>query len=254
MRRSAAWIVGVVVLAVIAAVPSPARAAGFWTSLAAGAAGSSAPSDYSEFWFDTPHGPPLAVTQFNGAGMIQATSGGGTTIFSPAGTPVLLPTSDGYATLTKFGSDGPSAGLPRFAGGAQASGAPQTAQPVPVDSNQLSASLGDPAGDGSRVLSVGVTGPNGNPLGGGSVVVPDGGWFVIGIGPGDPGGTAPPPGPDPIGGGSGNPIEEPPGSVNPLPPNVGGGGAVATPEPATAILVGLGGASMAGWRHFRRRK
>ena len=67
MRRATACGVVVGVLAAFAAMPSSARAAeGFWTTIAAGAAGSAEPSDYTEFWFESPHGPPIAVTQLIG--------------------------------------------------------------------------------------------------------------------------------------------------------------------------------------------
>jgi hypothetical protein len=252
MRRATACGVVVGVLAVLTAMPSAAQAVeGFWASIAAGAAGAAQPSDYTEFWFDSPHGPPIAVTQLSGT-TAQAVTGGGTTFFSPAGTPVLLPTSDGYATLTNPDVANGSGGLPKFAGGTQASGAPLTAQPVPETSNSLSIAKGEAAADGSSVLTVGVTDPNGNPLGSGQVTVPDGGWWVIGIGPGEKD-VQPPPDPDPIGGG-----EDPP--PEPVPPGGGsggntggGGGPVATPEPATVVLVGLGGLSLAGFRRLRRR-
>jgi len=254
MRRATAWGVVVGVVAACTAIPSTARATdGFWASIAAGAAGSAAPSDYTEFWFDSPHGPPIAVTQLSGT-TAQAITGGGTTFFSPAGTPVLLPTNDGYATLTNPDVANGSGGLPRFAGGTQASGAPLTAQPVPLDSNKLSAGLGAAAGDGSRVLTVGVTDPNGNSLGGGQVTLPDGGWWVIGIGPGQPD-SQPQPDPDPIGGGGtdgGNPIPDPPPPTDNGGNTGGPGGPVATPEPATAMLLGLGGATLAVYRRFRR--
>src|SRR5262245_37300866 len=100
MRRAPALVVVVGVLGVWAASPSPVRADGFWVTLAAGAAGANAPSDYNEFWFDSPHAP-IAVTQFTGAtGNVQASTGGGNTFFTGAGTPVVLPTTDGFATLT----------------------------------------------------------------------------------------------------------------------------------------------------------
>ena len=57
MRRTTAWVVVVGVVALVTAVP--ARAAdGFWVSVAAGVGGSSTPSNYQEWWFETPHGPP----------------------------------------------------------------------------------------------------------------------------------------------------------------------------------------------------
>ena len=67
MRRATACGLVVGVLAVLAAIPSSAGAAeGFWTTIATGAAGAAEPSDYTEFWFESPHGPPLAVTHAYG--------------------------------------------------------------------------------------------------------------------------------------------------------------------------------------------
>jgi hypothetical protein len=267
-----------------------ARAEGFWVTLAAGLAGAGVPSDYNEFWFDTQHGPPLAIVSLNGGFTAQATTGGGTTVFSPLGTPVLLPVQDGYATLTASnGSVGsssfPASALPRFAGGPQASGAPQTGLPVPPDAPRVSVGLSPPTSNGSRVVTVDVSDPNGNPLGSGQVTVPDGGWWVIGLGPdsggrgggidgGSSGGgsnpdnpntggepepppqNAPPPFP-PIGedgnedGGAPPPVGGMPG---PRPPLEGNPGPVATPEPASICMVALGGLTVAGWRRRRRRK
>src|SRR5947209_3554824 len=163
MRRAPAWVVVVGVLACWLGAPSVARADGFWTSLAAGAAGANAPSDYFEFWFDSPHGPGVAVTQLTG-GTAQAVTAGGSTFFIPSGTPVLIPTTDGYGTITNIEVPNGSGGLPRFAGGTQASGAPSTGS-APAGALRASVGLGDPAGNGSKVLSVGVTDENGNPLG-----------------------------------------------------------------------------------------
>ena len=246
MRRATAWGVVVGVLAACTAIPSTARADGFWTTIAAGASGSAAPSDYSEFWFDSPHGPPIAVTELSGT-TAQAITGGGTTFFSPPGTPVLLPTSDGYATLTNPDVTNGSGGLPRFAGGNSGIG---SAGHGPARSTRLEQALRQSRRGGRQRLARADGGrhrPNGNPLGSGQVTLPDGGWWVIGIGPGQPDGQTPPPDPDPIGGGGGdggNPIPDPPpppdtsgGGSN----NGGGGGPVATPEPTTAMLLGLGG-------------
>jgi hypothetical protein len=248
MRRATAWLVVVGVVAALAATPSQSSAEGFWATLAAGPAGASAPSSYNEFWFDTPHGPPLAVTQITGA-TAQAVTGAGSTFFTPAGTPVLLPTGDGYATLTNPDIANGSGGLPRFADRAQASGPPQTGMPVPTDSNQLALDMSSPAGDGSRVLGVKITDANGNPLGGGQITVPEGGWWVIGLGPGEKD-MVPDPDPDPIP--DPDPEPEPPLPVPPTPPP--GNGSVATPEPATALLLGIGGASVAAWKRCRRSR
>lgn len=268
MRRAPAWIVvvGVVVGWPVAA----ARAAdGFWVTLAAGAAGSATPSDYSEFWFDSPHAPPIAVNSFTGSGLVQATTGGGNTFFTSEAGPILLPTTDGYATITNPGVTNGSGGLPKFSSGNLATGAPQSGQPL-GDANLLSGSLGEKAGDGSQVLSVGITDKDGNPLGSGQVAVPDGGWWVIGLGPGTNGTTPPPPDPDPIGGGNGGTGGNgggtggndggtggnPPPDPDPIGGGTGGngGGSVATPEPATAVLLGVAGLSAAGWRRLRRQK
>jgi hypothetical protein len=248
MRRATAWIVVVGVLA-CAGSPTPVRADdGFWVSVAAGVAGSSAPSDYAEFWFDSPHGPAIAVNSLTGAGSVQAATAGGTTIFNGLGTPVVLPTTDGHAAVSS-GSDFGSGGLPRFAGGTMASGAPQTAVPT-GDANLLSVGLGDKAGNGSQVLSVAVTDPNGGPLGGTQVTVPDSGWWVIGLGPGANGETPPPP---PDGGGDPTPPPDPGDGVTPEPPPTSSGGSVATPEPASLVLLGVGGLSAATWRRLRRK-
>src|SRR5262245_24257595 len=276
MRRATAWIVVVGVGVAWAATPARAQAEGFWTTLAAGASGAASPSDYREFWFDTPHGPPLAVTALDG-GTAQAITGGGSTFFTPPALPVLLPTGDGFATLTNIDVPNGSGGLPRFAGKDQASGAPQTGQPVPADSNRLSVALKD-AQDGSKVLTVGVTDPNGNSLGQGQISVPAGGWWVIGLGPGAKDGGNPDPDPGPIGGGGsgsggsgsggsgsgGSGSGDPPPTTDPPPVGGGGtggntggntgGGPVTTPEPATAVLLGLGGATLTVWRNLRRRQ
>ena len=71
-----------------------------WLTLTSGAKGTSDPTAASEFWFETPHGPPVvAVTQVTGGGTVQATTGGGTSFFGGLGTPVLLTLGDGSAYL-----------------------------------------------------------------------------------------------------------------------------------------------------------
>jgi hypothetical protein len=269
MRRATAWLVVVGVVGAWGGMPSHARAEGFWVTLAAGAAGNSSPSDYSEFWFDTPHAP-IVVSQVTGAADVQASTAGGSTFFNGAGTPVTLPTTDGYAIVTNRDVPNGSGGLPRFAGGTQASGAPQTGTP-PADANLLSLSQGDKTANGSRVMSVGVTDSASHNIGQGQVSIPDGGWWVVGLGPGAKD-TNPNPDPGPIdggggtgGGGSGGSGGDPGssggnggggsgGDPSPPPSTSGGsGGSVTTPEPATVVLLGLGGLTAAGWRRARNR-
>lgn len=272
-------------LAGVLAWSPTAQAEGFWVTLAAGVAGASLPSDYSEFWFDTQHGPPLAIVSLNGSTTVQATTGGGTTVFSPLGTPVLLPTQDGYATLTPGNGSVstpsiPNGALPRFAGSQQASGAPMTGLPVPPNSARLSLGVSPPTSNGSQVVTVDVTDSNGNSLGSGQINVPGGGWWVIGLGPdgngnnsggnggsGDNGGrggggegdsgSPPPIGPLPP------PLDEDDSQDSGSPPPVGGTpgppppwqeptGPVATPEPGSVLMVALGGLTVAGWRRRRR--
>ena len=199
--RAPALFVVVGVVAGWAGLPVQAKqtqsAAGFWVSLASGVAGSSSNSDYSEFWFDSPHAPPIAVTQVTGAGSVQALTGGGSTFFTGAGTPILLPTTSGFATLSPSGSSPPASALPRFAGGTQASGAPQGGGTIPSTADQLSLSLSNPSTNGSQVLSVSVTSPTGATLGSTNVNVPANGWWVVGLGPGVEATST-----DPTGGGS----------------------------------------------------
>src|SRR5262245_11376986 len=98
MRRATAWfvVVGVAILA----TAGPIRAAdGFWVSLASGMSGSATPTDYSEWWFETPHGPPpVAVTQLSGT-TAEAKTAGGSSFFNAGAVPVVLHPTDGYAYL-----------------------------------------------------------------------------------------------------------------------------------------------------------
>jgi hypothetical protein len=251
MRRATAWfvVVGVAILA----TERPVRAAadGFWVSVAAGAAGASTPSNYQEWWFDTPHGPPpVAVTQLNGTS-VQATTAGGSSFFNAGAVPVVLHPTDGYAYLA--GGNAPSdlsqALKRQMAGGrGLASTTPDaSATAPPAGANLLSINKGEPAGNGSSALTVGLTDPNGNSLGSGSVTVPNNGWWVIGLGP-NPQDTTTTPDPTPT------PIPVPTPTPTPTPiPVPAPPGPVATPEPATLLLAGIGGLGAIGWQFKRRR-
>ncbi len=252
MRRTTACLVvlGVVLLG----TASPARADdGFWVSIASGVAGASAPSGYQEWWFETPHGPPpVAITQLGGV-TAQATTAGGSSFFNGAAVPVVLHPTDGYAYLTAGStpSDLSQALRRQMAGGkGLASTTPDAlASTPPADANLTTVNLN------AGTLAVSMTDPLGNLLGSGNVTVPDGGWWVLGLGPNpnefvpDPDPT-PTPTPDPTP--TPTPTPTPPPTPTPTTPPVGG--PVATPEPATALLAGIGGLSAFGFRLWKRRR
>jgi hypothetical protein len=248
MRRATAWfvVVGVAILA----TAGPVRAAdGFWVSVASGVAGAATPSDYSEWWFETPHGPPpVAVTQLNGV-TAAATTAGGTSFFTPAAVPVVVHPTDGYAYLAGGNKpDDLSQALRRQMAGGRglATTTPDAGATVPPsDANLLSITKGEPGANGSSPLTVSLTDPQGNPLVNGSVNIPDGGWWVIGLGP-NPNDTTPAPTPDP------DPTPTPDPDPNPTPDPTPG--PVATPEPATLLLAGIGGISTYGWCAYKRRR
>jgi hypothetical protein len=256
MRRLTAWWVGVAVTIGWALSPSPARAAdGFWVTLAAGL-GSAGATSNNEFWFDTPHGPPpIALTELSGGASAQASTGGGDVYFGGAGTPILLNTTDGAAYVS---GGGPPAGAVTAAtkGNKLASGGPTAGGALPSDAALLGIKLGEPDTGGARGLTAALTDPNGNPLGSGSVLVPDGGWWIVGLTPGattTPGPVDPPViDPPPV-----DPPSEPPsepGPVGPPGPLPTGGPVSATPEPSAGVLVALGGLSAGLWRRLSRRK
>ncbi len=264
MRRTTAWFV-VVGVAILAA-ETPVRAAdGFWVSVAAGATGASTPSSYQEWWFDTPHGPPpVAVTQLNGTS-VQATTAGGSSFFNAGAVPVVVHPTDGYAYLAGGAppSDLSQALKRQMAGGrGLASTTPDaSAAAPPTGSNLLSINKGEPTGNGSSPLTVGLTDPNGKSLGSGAVTVPNNGWWVIGLGPNPQDGSTPNPnpgqnpGPDPGQNPGPDPGQNPgpdPGQ-NPTPQPGQNPGPVATPEPATLFLAGIGGLGALGMRTYRRR-
>jgi hypothetical protein len=226
-------------------------------TLAAGLPGGSAPTSETEFWFDSPHGPPLvAINQLSGGVTAEAVTGGGNTLFGGVGTPVVLNLADGSAYVAS-GSP-PDAAKTRGPGGGS-SGTPATAAPVaggtiPTDATLLGIALAEPDAAGNRSLTATVTDATGNPLGSGTIGIPGDGWWVLGLTPGD--GTTPPPVDPPP---SNPPPTDPPPSEEPPPSNPPpgnppptDGGPVATPEPSTLVLVGIGGLAAGVYRRRAR--
>lgn len=243
-------------------------ASGFWVSIASGVAGSSAATGFQDLWFETPHGPPpVAVTRLTGD-TVEATTGGGSSFFTGGAVPVVLPTTDGYAYLA--GGAKPSDlsdALKRQTSGGQglATGTPDaTATTPPEKAVLLTADLSEPDASGNRTLTVAVTDGLLNPLGSGTVTVGDGGWWVVGLGPGTKEVTTPGGGDGGGDNGGGNGGGDNGGGNNGGGNNGGGNnggggdggpaGPVATPEPATGVLLGIGGLSAAGWRLVKRRR
>lgn len=262
MRRIPAIGLAVGVMVGWLAIPTLARA-GIWVTLAAGVPGGSTPTSEAEFWFDSPHGPQVAITQLTGGLTAEARTGGGGVFFGGGGTPVLLNLADGSAYVASGSpSDalldrGPKGG----SAGTRASAAPEAGATVPPDAALLGINVSDPKDNGSRSLTATVTDAAGNLLGTGSLDIPADGSFVLGLGQGtntdpspdpvDPGPIDPPPTDD----GGNPPVQNPPPVDNNPPPNTGSGGPVAaTPEPSTAVMVGLGGLAAGTWRLRRRMK
>jgi hypothetical protein len=249
MRLAPAWIAAFGVVAACIVWPSAAAAAPTWVTLAAGVPGSATPTDSSEFWFDNPHGPLIAVNQLSGGVTAEATTGSGSSFFGGAGTPVLLNLSNGSAYLAG-GSPPAAAKTAGAGGGSPASAAPVAGGTVPSDAALLGVNLAETA-NGHRALTATVTDSLGNPLGAGSLSVPQDGWWVLGLSPGatttpDPGPVNPPAG-DPIPSGGDKSPDPTPLPPTPLTP----GGAAATPEPSTIVLAVIGGAAVRAWRRNR---
>ncbi|MDB5309760.1 MAG: hypothetical protein JWO38_3962 [Gemmataceae bacterium] len=251
MRRSPAGVVAVGVLVGLAAWPSATRA-GVWVTLAAGLPGGSTPTSDSEFWFDSPHAPPLvALDKLAGGTTAQATTGGGKVFFGGDGTPVLLNLADGSAYVasgtppaaaTSRGPNGGGAGTP-------ASAAPVAGGTAPSTAALLGVTLAQPDAAGARGLTASVTDPTGTVLGTGHVTIPADGWWVLGLTPGTK--TTPNTGGTGGGGGTGG-TPDAEDIENPDPPP--GGRPVVAPEPATLVLVGFGGVAASAWRRARRVK
>ncbi|HEX4607827.1 MAG TPA: PEP-CTERM sorting domain-containing protein [Urbifossiella sp.] len=267
MRRVPGWICAVGVTLGLTA-PGPARAGGVWVTLAAGLPGASAPSADAEVWFDSPHAPPL-VALTSAPGTVVAGTDGGTSTFGSLGTPVLLNVGNGSAYLAGGGTPAPDAAKTLGPGGgsggagARSSVAPLTNATIPATAALLGITLADPTATGSHNLTVNLTDGSGGSLGTGTVSVPNGGWWVIGLGP-DSVPSTPPPVTDPPPPTGSNPT--PPTTTDPTPPvttppvttpptdPTGSPGPVATPEPSTLALVAVGGMIAGVARRVRGRK
>ena len=243
MRRAPAWMAILGTLLAWLASPAAARAANVWVTLAAGLPGATSPTNTTEFYFENPHAPNIAVTELSGGVSAEATTGGGSTFFGGVGTPVLLNLADGSAYIAS-GSAPPAAKTSGAGGGAAASAAPAPGGAVPSNAALLGVNLAESSG-GSRSLSASVTDSNGALLKTSSVEVPDGGWWVIGLSPF----TEPTPPPPPI---------DPPPPVAPIPdpplstPPPTGTPPATTPEPGTLALAAIGSSACFAWRRARR--
>ena len=270
MRRAPTLVVVGGVVLVLALAPAVGRA-GIWVTLASGLAGSSSPSAGTEFWFDTPHGPPpVAINQLGGGVTAEAGTGGGTTFFSGAATPLMLNLSDGSAYIA--GGPAPdSAKVPGGSrGGSGASAAPLTGGTIPSGAALLGITVSDPDATGKTTLTAAATDSTGANLGSGTIDVPGGGYWVIGLAPGDKSGTGGGTGGGTDGGNTGGntggdpgppappppPPPSPPPTNNPPPAGEGGGssGGPTTPEPSTAVLLGLGAGLAGMWSARLRRR
>lgn len=241
------WVVAAV-MAACSLSPGVGRAG--WLTLTAGRAGQTDPTAASEFWFDAPGlRPVVAVDRVSGGVAVQAATGGGTALFGGLGTPVVLDLTDGSASLS--GGSPPAETAGRGPDGNLA-GTPATAAPVvggstPTGAALLGLDFAEPGADASRVLTVSVTDGAGAVLGGGTLAIPDGGWWVLGLGHAVV--STPDPGPiDPPADDGGSPTSLPTTDAGPVvtpPPATPG-----VPEPGTLTLAAVA----SGVALLRRRR
>lgn len=229
----------VVLLAVaMASAGLPAVSQAGWITLATGPLGSVQPTDTTEFQYGSTSTPPLvAIGAVSGTGTVEAVTSGGTAFFGSLGVPVLLNLSDGSAYLIGGSPPRGAVGGSLGAGaGALSSGTPQTGVPVPPDYTQLGIALAA-SSTGEQLLTVSVLG---TAAGSGSVVVPEGGWWVLGLSTSQE--PAPEPLPEPAP--TPEPIPEPVPTPQPTP---------GVPEPAAMALVASGTFVVVPWLRRRRR-
>lgn len=215
-----------------------ARAGFISVLLSAGPDGSSVPSSSGSFQFTNPTGSTvIGISDLAGVSSAQANTAGGSAFFGGLGLPVVLNVSDGVAVVST--PNAPASAVPSTGLSSAAPTAPDT---IPTDAAVLSASLSVPAG-GTQTLSVSVTNGLGSELGSGTLVVPEGGWWVLGLSPEAV--TTPPVDPPVIVPPVVPPVVDPPVVPPTTPPTA------ATPEPTTLALAALGIGTVAA-RRLRR--
>jgi hypothetical protein len=232
-----------IVLMIVLVGPSPAQAGPIFLSLATGASGTATPVTTDETRIDNPQVAVVAISQLSVGDRVHAWTGGGAVYFGGAGTPVVLDLSDGRAYLSSSSAPADAAGAVGSSGSKAASAVPQAGGEIPPDATLLRIALSDPGLNGGRTLSAGVVDAAGSLLGRAQVAVPDGGWWILGLGPGDV--SAPPP-----------EIVETPEDSEPSPPAGGGPPgqppvATTTPEPSAVVLTIIGVGIVAARRGLR---
>lgn len=220
-------------------LPSTGRAG--WITLTSGPSGSAQPVATSEFWYGTLSTVPLlAIDTLSNTGTVQATTGGGTAFFGGLGVPALFDLSDGFASVS--GGSLPTGVAARGPGGVPpgtfASAVPRSGGTVSPNYSRLGIVLTAPDASGVQVLTVSVLDGNRAELGSKALVVPDDGWWVLGLGPGQELNPTPPLEPPPVA------TPEPTS-----PPSRAPG----VPEPATLALAAAGAFAVVPWLRRKSR-
>lgn len=213
-----------VVVAVGVAAPAPAQ---IGIILGSGPAGGG-PTASGAYLVNDPNVVAVALTEIVAlnqnplnAGLVRLLADGAESTVPLGAQSPVLPIAPGAALFA--GSPPPGAlgslGLGKSGGGGGGGGGGGSGGTAALSPNglpllALTTTLPENGDPGSVAFTV--TDPAGDVLASGSVPVPDGGWWAIGID------EAPPPNPVPTGPGPNNP------------------GSTDTPEPATALLAGLG--------------